>query len=113
MMKNAMPLSAEFLSRATAQLNAARPVRTRKMFGGLGIYLGEAFFGVCDDDKTFFKVDDENIQEYESRGMGPWIMGGQINDNYREVPDGVMADPGELGDWIDAAAEVAARRKKK
>jgi DNA transformation protein len=106
-----MPLSPEFLSRVNTQLSAARPVRTRKMFGGLGIYLDEAFFGVCDDDKTFFKVDDTNIEAYESRGMGSWIMGGQINDKYREVPGDVMADPGELGDWIDAAAEVAKRKK--
>jgi DNA transformation protein and related proteins len=108
-----MPLSADFIGRVTEQLNAARPVRTRKMFGGLGIYLDEMFFGVCDDDKTFFKVDDHNIAAYESRGMGPWIMGGQLNDNYREVPDAVMAEPSELGEWIDAAVEVAKRRKTK
>jgi DNA transformation protein len=107
-----MPISPEFTSRVIAQLTAARPVRTRKMFGGLGIYLDEAFFGICDDDKTFFKVDDSNIAEYESRGMGPWIMGGQINDKYREVPDSIMKDPVELGDWIDASAQVALRKKK-
>jgi DNA transformation protein and related proteins len=108
-----MPLSADFIGRVTEQLNAARPVRTRKMFGGLGIYLDEMFFGVCDDDKTFFKVDDQTIAAYEGRGMGPWIMGGQLNDNYREVPDAVMAEPGELGEWIDAAVDVAKRRKTK
>jgi DNA transformation protein len=107
-----MPISPEFVTRVTGQLAAARPVRTRKMFGGLGIYLDEAFFGVCDDDMTFFKVDDSNVEAYESRGMGPWIMGGQVNDKYRQVPEAVMSDPGELGEWIDAAVEVANRKKK-
>lgn len=108
-----MPLSPEFEARVIGQLSAARPVRTRKMFGGLGIYLGDVFFGLCDDDATFFKVDRETVDEYESRGMGPWIMGGQINDKYRQVPDAIMADPGDLGEWIDAAVEVAGRRAKK
>ena len=67
-------------------------MRTRKMFGGLGIYLGDAFFGICDDDQTFFKVDEQTVEQYENRGMGPWIMGGEINDKYRQVPEEIMAD---------------------
>lgn len=108
-----MPISPEFTLRTIQQLEAARPVRTRKMFGGLGIYLGEVFFGVCDDDRTYFKVDDHTIEAYESRNMGPWRMGGQINDHYREAPGDIMADPAQLGEWIDAAVEVALRKKPK
>ncbi len=108
-----MPISPEFVTKVTGQLTAARPVRTRKMFGGLGLYHEEVFFGVCDDDKTFFKVDDQTAEKYENQGMGPWFMGGEINDNYREVPASVMDNPAELGNWIDGAVEVVARKKTK
>ena len=107
-----MPLTPEFTVRVASQLSAARPVATRKMFGGLGIYHEGVFFGICDDDKTFFKVDAETSGLYDEHGMGPWPMGTEINSNYREVPEAIMADPGELGDWIDAAVGVALRRKK-
>ncbi len=108
-----MPVSPDFVTRVSRQLSEARPIRIKKMFGGLGIYLDEAFFGVCDDDGTFFKVDESNLKRYEEAGMGPWMMGGVLNDKYRQVPEAVMDEPGELGEWIDAAAEVARRKKGK
>lgn len=107
-----MPLTPEFTSRVTAQLEAARPIRHRKMFGGLGLYLGDVFFAVADDDRLYFKVDGQTLGDYEARGMGPWILGGEVNDKYREVPTEVLADPGELGVWIDRSAEAAKRLKK-
>ena len=39
------------------------------MFGGLGLYSGEWFFALIDDDVLFFKVDDANREDYVSRGM--------------------------------------------
>ncbi|HTQ09894.1 MAG TPA: TfoX/Sxy family protein [Fimbriimonadaceae bacterium] len=107
-----MPITPAFTTRVTKQLTEARPVTTRKMFGGLGMYHEGVFFGVCDDDKTFFKVDEQTVGMYDSHGMGPWLMGAEINDKYREVPEAIMSDPGELGEWIDAAVGVARRRKK-
>lgn len=106
-----MPLTPGFIATTTAQLTAARPVRIRKMFGGLGIYLGDAFFGVCDDDRTYFKVDGQTVADYDRRGMGPWVLLGKPNEKYREAPAEVMADPDTLGDWIDASAAAAQRMK--
>lgn len=41
-----MSVSEEFRLHVLDQLSAAVPVRTRRMFGGLGIYSGETFFSV-------------------------------------------------------------------
>ena len=108
-----MPLTPEFVARITAALEAARPVRIKKMFGGLGIYLGEAFFGIADDDGLYFKVDATTREKYEAKGMGPWIAPQGANDKYREVPADIVANPTELGAWIDEAAVVAGPGKKK
>lgn len=108
-----MPLTPEFVTRTTATLQSVRPVRIKRMFGGLGIYLDEAFFGIADDDRLYFKVNEATAGKYEAKGMGPWITPQFQNDKYREVPAEVTADPSILGEWIDESAEVARNAKAK
>lgn len=107
-----MPVTKEFTERVVAQMSAARPIRHRPMFGGLGFYLDEAFFAVGDDDRLFFKVSSETAPLYEAHGMGPWFCAGVENLKYREVPSVVLDDPDTLGKWMDAAAAVARQKKK-
>jgi DNA transformation protein len=108
-----MPVTPGFVEATVSQLQKARPIRSKPMFGGLGIYLDEVFFCVADDDRLYFKVDPETVASYEEKGMGPWMLGGDPNLNYREVPPDVFADVDTLGEWIDASAEAAVRLKKK
>ncbi len=107
-----MPISAEFTDRVVAALSNARPIRHRKMFGGLGFYSNDIFFAIGDDDRLFFKADDQTRSKYEAYGMGPWICGGDVVDAHREVPSEIL-DSADLGDWIDEAAAAAVRMKKK
>ncbi len=46
-------------------------VRARSMFGGVGIYSGELFFALIDEDTLYFKVDDSNRPDFVARGMQP------------------------------------------
>lgn len=108
-----MPLSPGYYDAALARLQAARPITHRKMFGGAGFYLDGVFFGIADDDKVCFKVDSETRARYEDLGMGPWMMGGEVNDAYRELPSAILDDPEQLGGWIDEAVEVARRKANK
>lgn len=108
-----MPLSPEFYKSALDTLSASRPIRARKMFGGAGVYLDEVFFSVLDDDRIFFKVDAENVGEYDALGMGPWVMMGEPQDHYRELPPSIYEDASKLGEWMDKSAAAAARKKKK
>ena len=39
------------------------------MFGAVGLYSGELFFGLIDDDTLFFKSDSTNSAEYIARKM--------------------------------------------
>lgn len=89
----------------------------KAMFGGFGIYLDEALFGLIDDDRIYFKVDQSNLADYDAVGAGPWVMyDGKPNLKYREVPGAVLNNPAELRVWIERAAAVAranAKPKKK
>lgn len=108
-----MPLSPEFYRSTLDRLSSIRPITAKRMFGGAGVYLDGAFFCVLDDDKIFFKVDSKTATEYEAAGMGPWMMGGQPNDKYRELPPHVLDHDDLLGEWMDASARVASVGGKK
>jgi DNA transformation protein len=83
------------------------------MFGGLGLYCEGTFFAVVDNDRLFFKVDAETEGAYEALGADGWVIEGDppAPMPYREVPASILSDPGQLGEWIDAAVGVALRKK--
>jgi DNA transformation protein len=90
-------------------------IRAQSMFGGVGIYGGNRFFALIDEDVLYFKVDDSNRFQFESRGMRPFQPYGPEGEvmQYYQVPDDVLEDPEELGRWAEAALEVAARAKQR
>ena len=83
------------------------------MFGGVGIYAGELFFALLDDDTMYFKVDDATRTQFVDRGMGPFRPYGESGEvmQYYEVPADVLEDPEALGAWVEAAIAVARRAK--
>jgi len=109
-----MSVSPTFRSFALEQLGrAATGVRARAMFGGVGIYSGDLFFALIDDDTVYFKVDDTNRPEFEALGMGPFQPagpGGEIMQYYA-VPEELLEDPDALRPWIDRALAVARRKR--
>jgi DNA transformation protein len=90
-------------------------VRARCMFGGVGVYAGERFFALMDDDTLYLKVDDATRGRFEARGMGPFRPGGESGEvmHYYEVPGDVLEDVDLLAPWIEEAVAVAARAKRR
>ena len=84
------------------------------MFGGVGVYAGDLFFALIDDDLVYFKVDDRNRPVFVDRGMGPFMPGGSGGEvmQYYQVPEDVLEDPEMLGQWMDAAIDVARRKQR-
>ena len=117
--KVSMAVSDSFKTYVLEQLSRLRPdIRSRAMFGGVGLYAGELFFALIDDDVVYLKVDDVNRPAFEAEGMGPFMPfgpGGEVMQYY-ELPEGLLDEPDDLRAWVDAAIEVAGRakgRKKK
>ena len=83
------------------------------MFGGHGLYSGDRFFGILDEGRVFFKVDDITRAAYESRGMPPFtyeMKGRVMTMSYYEVPPDVLEDRNEAFVWANQAIQVAANK---
>lgn len=97
-----------FVDYVLDQLHALGSVRARRMFGGYGLYHGDAFFGIIHDSRLFFKTSDATRSEYERRGMGPFQPNPkQTLKSYYEVPVDVLEDDEELARWARRASALA------
>jgi DNA transformation protein len=93
------------------QLAGLASVRPRAMFGGVGLYADDVFFGIMAADTLYLKVDDSNRAQYEAAGMTafqpypdkPMIM------SYYQVPANVLEHGDELAAWAQASVRVAVR----
>lgn len=89
-------------------------LRARRMFGGVGLYSGEQFFGIVAYDRLWFKVDDSNRADYETCGMGPFqpFPDRPTTMSYFEVPTHLFDEAEELRVWAMRSVAVARRAKK-
>lgn len=105
-----MAVSASFKAFLLEQLNQVRPVTSRAMFGGLGLYADGLFFALADDDVLYFKADDSNRGDFERAGMGPFRpFGDERAMAYFEVPAELLEDEETLAAWMAKALVVAGR----
>jgi len=88
-------------------------IRARSMFGGVGIYSGELFFALIDEDTLYLKVDDSNRSDFIARGMRPFQPGGPAAETmqYYEVPPDLLEDAEALRSWVEKAIDVARRKR--
>ena len=110
-----MPVSPSFRIFVLEQLGRRiQGIRGRSMFGGVGIYAGNAFFALIDDDTLYFKVDDSTRPEFEARGMAPFRPYGEGGEEmqYYSVPEDLLEDAEVLGHWGEKAILVARRAKR-
>ena len=111
-----MTVSAGFRSYVLEQLGRVLSnVRSRSMFGGVGIYSGDLFFALIDDDTLYFKVDDSTRPDFESRNMDPFRPYGPEGEvmQYNCVPGEVLEDAEALDDWVQRAIAVAQIAKQR
>ena len=111
-----MSVSKQYVEFVLDQLNATRPVTSKRMFGGVGFYAGEWFFAIVSEDTLYFKVDGESRADYEREGMKPFCP---FEDDtkpmrgYYELPARVLEDTEELSVWMARAIAVAASKRKR
>lgn len=115
-----MPKSNEYLEYVLEQLDRLGGVRANRMFSGSGLYQHDIFFGLIFSDTLYFKVNDDNRPEYESRGMRrfqPYEDKPHLSFGYYEVPTEVLEDREELVVWarrsVQAAIAIAAEKNAK
>ena len=123
-----MAVTDAYLQYVLEQLAGLGPVTPRRMFGGVGLYHEERFFGLIAGDTLYFKANDSNRGDYEARGMSrfrPYPDKPYWSMTYYEVPADTLEDADECMAWArksvaiaavttkPAAAKQAVRRAKK
>jgi DNA transformation protein len=105
-----MSVSQDFLEYVIEQLAPAGRATSRRMFGGVGLYLDGLFFALIDDDVLYFKVGDANRADYEMAGSKPFRPFADQPEYvmaYWQVPAEVLEDPEVLTRWARRSLEVA------
>ena len=109
-----MATNSDFADEAVERLQRVVSVlHARRMFGGVGLYSGELFFGIVAFDRLWFKVDDSNRADYEARGMGPFqpFPNRPTTMSYFEVPIDLLDDAEELRVWAMRSVAIARQAK--
>lgn len=93
-----------FLDFVLEQLATLEGLRSKRMFGGFGLYSGESFFGIVFDGRLYFKTHPETLSDYlkyQAEVFAPSEK--QVLRNYREVPVEILEDAANLVIWAQAA----------
>ena len=105
-----MSVQPQYLAYLLEQLEAHGRLRSRRMFGGVGLYSGELFFGIIDDDTVFFKSDASNSADYTARNMPrfmPFPERPEAVMAYYQVPADIIEDAESLVVWARKSVAVA------
>lgn len=94
---------------AVEELASLGAIRSKKMFGGFGVFDGETMFAIVDPKGAlFFRADDETRPRYEAAGSEK-----HSRVPYFGVPEEVIASMEDLIAWGSEALDVARRAKKR
>ena len=108
---NPMSVSESYKRFVLDQLEELGDVTPRSMFGGVGLYHRDVFFGIVAGDVLYLKVDDATRGDYERAGMGPFKpypdRAGTMQ--YYAVPLDVLESAVALAEWARRAIDVARR----
>lgn len=105
-----MSVTPSYRSYVLEQLAGLGPVRFRRMFGAVGLYCDDVFFGLISSDTLYLKVDDANRPAYLQRGMSPFRPfrdRPQLEMGYYEVPADVLEDTEQLVAWARQSVRAA------
>jgi DNA transformation protein len=95
------------------------PVEVKRMFGGAGVYLGDACFALIVDETIFMRGDETLGSDFEAAGSEQWVYEnakrGPVAMPYWRLPDIAQDDPDEAAAWASRSlipAEAAAAEKR-
>lgn len=110
-----MPRNSEFVDFVIEQMTPIGVPRVRRMFGGYGLYDGEAMFALIAYDRLYFKADAVSRPEFEAEGLNPFVYemrGRTVSMSYYEAPPEVFEDSGEMREWMHKAMAAARRARE-
>lgn len=87
------------------------------MFGGYGVYRQGQIFAIIVDGMLYFKVDDQNLSDYEAADSQPFTYEAKgrtsVTMSYWLVPSEVMEDSDKLNQFAEKSYQAGLRSLKK
>lgn len=103
----------EFVEYICDQLMDFELVTYKSMFGGYGLYCGDAFFGIVFAQRVYFKTDDTSRLKYESWESEAFQPNAQQTlKTYYEVPIEIIERSIDLVSWAEEAYLIVSKAKK-
>ena len=112
-----MKSSKPFKGRVQDLFAAIGNIRVQTMFGGTGIYCGEAMFALADEENIYIKADDDLKASLEEQGGAPFVWtnpstGTTMKMSYVSVPVNALDDEDEMSELGRRALDVAMRARR-
>jgi DNA transformation protein len=90
-------------------------VRSRRMFGGHGLYVDDLFIALIAYDTLFLKTDAHTRPAFEAAGCEPFVYEAagnrQVSVSYFTVPPDAMESPALMQPWARMALDAALRAR--
>ena len=105
----------EFVDYLTEVFEQFGAVRSRRMFGGYGIYHDDLMFGLVADDVLYLKADDQSSNLFQERELSQFEYmknGKPMKMSYYMAPEEIFDDPEVAEMWAQRAYEAALRSRK-
>jgi DNA transformation protein and related proteins len=107
-----MPVTDGFTSYVLEQLDSLGPLTPKRMFGGVGIYVGDLFVALIAGDVLYLKADDSTRGRLEAAGARPFQPypdrpRGHGTMQYYSVPASVLEDGDALIEWAKQSVAIA------
>ena len=107
-----MAVSDGFVEYLRERLASVPGLRLRRMFGGIGVYAGERFFGIVADDTLYLRLAPRDLEAARAGAAVPFAYARGtrrvVMDAYHAVPADVLEDDDRLAGWAARAVEEAA-----
>ncbi len=88
--------------------------RAKRMFGGVGLYVGDVFIALIAQERLYLKVDALTRAQFEAAGCRPFVYDGAgkaVTMSYFSAPEDAMESPPLMQNWARLALEAALRAR--
>ncbi|MBU6297756.1 MAG: TfoX/Sxy family protein [Alphaproteobacteria bacterium] len=86
-------------------------VYAKRMFGGYGLFAGDAMIGILHDDLIYLKTNERTRRAFVEEGMKPFVYrkrtGEEVALFYYQIPERLCDEPEEFAQWVRRAQAVA------
>jgi DNA transformation protein len=108
-----MANSPDFVNHCLELLAPLGAVRSRRMFGGHGLYVDELFIAILAGERVFLKVDDASRAAFVAAGCQPFTYATKQGEtgvlSYFSAPDEAIDSPMLMQPWARLALAAALR----